>query len=150
MTTYESNLESSRNIRNIIFDDRHTRFTTFDDQHDVYSMLFVQFFYVYSFIHQHEYVYHSDRSHQHQLFSLSRFVHLNLHQSVKHLRHFALRINTHARSHYLSISFRISMHAHHRYLRFSFLHQHLEIRHHTSRHRLCFESQRISSRNCRN
>jgi hypothetical protein len=89
-------------------------------------------------------------SHQHQLSSLSRLVHLNLHQSVKHLKHFALRINTHVRFDYLSTSFRISMHAHHCHLRYSFLHQHLEIRHHTSRHRSGFESQRISSRNCRN
>jgi hypothetical protein len=85
-------------------------------------------------------------SHQHQL-SLSRFVHSNLHQSVNHLRHLALRINTHARSFCLSISFRISMHAHHRHLRFS---RHFEIRHHMSRHRSCLESQRVSSRNCRN
>jgi hypothetical protein len=89
-------------------------------------------------------------SHQHQLFSLFRFVHLNLHESVKHLRHFALRINTHVRSHYLSILFRISMYAHHYHLRSSSLHQHLETRHHTFRHRSCFESQRIFSRNCRN
>jgi hypothetical protein len=62
VTTYfhESNFESSRNIRNITFDDRHTRFTTFNDQHDVYSMLFVQFSYAYSFIRQHEYTYHSE------------------------------------------------------------------------------------------
>jgi hypothetical protein len=62
VTTYfhESNFESRRNIKNITFDDRHTRFTTFDDQHDVYSMLFVQFFYAYSFIRQHEYAYYSE------------------------------------------------------------------------------------------
>jgi hypothetical protein len=94
-----------------------------------------------------------NRSHQHQLFLLSRFVHLNLHQSIKHLRHFALRISTHVRSLYLWISSRISMHAHHRHLRFSSLHRHLEIwhhMHHTSRHRSCLASQRTSSRNCRN
>jgi hypothetical protein len=84
-------------------------------------------------------------SHQHQLSSLLRLVHLNLHQSVKHLRHFALKINTHVRFHYLSISSRLSMHAHHRHLRSSSLH-----RHHMLRHRSCFESQRVSSRNCRN
>jgi hypothetical protein len=89
-------------------------------------------------------------SHQHQLFSLSRFVHLNLHQSVNHFRHFASRINTHARFLYLSISSRISMHAHHRHLRFSFLHRHLKIWHHMLRHRSYFESQKVFSRNCRN
>ncbi len=83
-------------------------------------------------------------SHQHQLSSLLRFAHLNLHQSVKHLEHFALKINTHVRSFYLT-SFRISMHAHHRHFRFLFLH-----RHHMLRHRSWLESQRISSRNCRN
>jgi hypothetical protein len=83
-------------------------------------------------------------SHQHQLFSLFQFAHLNLHQSVKHLKHFALRINTHVRFSYL-ISFWINMHAHHRHLRFSSLH-----RHHTSRHRSCLESQKVSLRNCRN
>jgi hypothetical protein len=94
-----------------------------------------------------------NRSHQHQLFSLFRFVHLNLHQLIKHFRHLALKINTHVRFLYLLISFRISMHAHHRHLRFSFLHRHLEIwhhMHHMSRHRSYFESQKISSRNCRN
>jgi hypothetical protein len=89
-------------------------------------------------------------SHQHQLSSLFRFVHLNLHQSVNHFRHFALRISTHARSLYLSISSRISMHAHHRHLRSSSLHRHLEIWHHMLRHRSYFESQKIFSRNCRN
>jgi hypothetical protein len=45
------------------------------------------------------------------------------------------------------------MHAHHRHLRSSSLHRHLEIWHHIhhmSRHRSYFESQRFSSRNCRN
>jgi hypothetical protein len=81
---------------------------------------------------------------------LTRFVHLNLHQSVKHLRHLVLRINTHVRFFFLTISFRINMHAHHRQLKFSYLHRHFEIWHHMSRHRSYFESQRISSRNCRN
>jgi hypothetical protein len=83
-------------------------------------------------------------NHQHQWF-LFRFVHLSLHQSVNHLKHFALKISTHVRSLYLTISSRISMHAHHRDLSF-----HLEIWHHMSRHRSYFESQRVSSRNCRN
>jgi hypothetical protein len=86
-----------------------------------------------------------NRSHQHQLSSLFRFAHLNLHQSVKRLR-----INRYVRFLYLSISFRISMHAHRHHLIFSSLHRHLEIWHHTFRHRSCLESQRISSRNCRN
>jgi hypothetical protein len=89
-------------------------------------------------------------SHQRQLFSLSRFVHLNLHQSVKHLRHFALKISTQVRSSYLTILFRISMHTHHHHLKSSSLHRHFEIWHHMSRHRSYFESQRLSSRNCRN
>jgi hypothetical protein len=46
-------------------------------------------------------------SYQRQLSSLSRFVHLNLHQSIKHLKHLALKISTHVRSSYLTISFRI-------------------------------------------
>ncbi len=58
----ESNFESSRNIRHIIFDDRHTRFITFDDQYDVYSMLLVQFFSAYSIIRLHEYNYHESES----------------------------------------------------------------------------------------
>jgi hypothetical protein len=83
-------------------------------------------------------------SHQHQLL-LSWFVHLNLHQSVKCFRHFALKINTHVWSFYLTISFRINMHTHHRHLN-----RHFEIWHHMSRHRSYLESQRVSSRNCRN
>jgi hypothetical protein len=91
-------------------------------------------------------------SHQHQLLSLSRFVHMNLHQSVKHmhLRHLALRISTHVRFFFLTISSRISMHAHHHHLKSSSLHRHFEISHRMSQHRSCFESQRVSSRNCRN
>ncbi len=54
-------------------------------------------------------------SNQHQLFSLFRFVLLNLHQLVNHLRHLALRINTHVSFFYSTISFRISMHAHFRH-----------------------------------
>jgi hypothetical protein len=88
-------------------------------------------------------------SHQRQLSSLSRFVHLNLRQSVKHFRHFALKINTHVRFFYLA-SFWISMHAHHHHSRSSSLHRHFEIWHHMLRHRLYLESQRISSRDCRN
>ncbi len=42
------------------------------------------------------------------------------------------------------------MHAHHRHLRFSSLHRHFEIWHHMSRHQSCLESQRVSSKNCRN
>jgi hypothetical protein len=62
MTIYfhESNFESSRNIRNIILDDEHMRFIIFDDQYDVYSTLFVQSFYAYSIVRQHEYSYHSE------------------------------------------------------------------------------------------
>jgi hypothetical protein len=89
-------------------------------------------------------------SHQHQLFSLLQFVHLNLHQLVNYLRHFALRINTRVQSSYSTISFRISMRARLRHLRFSLLHRHLRIWHHMSRHRSYFESQRVFSRNCRN
>jgi hypothetical protein len=85
-------------------------------------------------------------SHQHQL-SLSRFVHSNLYQSVSYLKHFALRISTHARFLCLSISFQISMHAHYRHLRSS---RHFEIWHHMLRHWSCFESQRVFLRNCRN
>jgi hypothetical protein len=58
--THESNSESSRNIKNITFDDEHMRFTTFDDQHEMYSTLFVQSFYAYFIIRQHEYNYHSE------------------------------------------------------------------------------------------
>jgi hypothetical protein len=63
-------------------------------------------------------------SHQRQLSSLFQLVHMNLHQTVKHLRYFALKINTHVRFFYLTISSRINMHAHHRHLRFSLLHRH--------------------------
>jgi hypothetical protein len=87
---------------------------------------------------------------QHQLSSLSRLVYLNLYQSVKHFRHFALRINTYVRFFYLTTLFRINMHAHHHSLKFWFLHQYLETWHHICRHSSYFESHRISSRNCRN
>jgi hypothetical protein len=89
-------------------------------------------------------------SHQRQSSSLSRLVHMNLHQSVKHLRHFALRIHTHVRYFYLTISSQINMHAHHRHFRSSSLYRHLKIWHHIFRHRSYLESQKISSRNCRN
>jgi hypothetical protein len=89
-------------------------------------------------------------NHQHQLFSLSRFVHLNLHQLINHFKHFALKINTHVRSFYSTISFRINMHAHLRHLRSSSLHRHFEIWYHMFRHWSYFKSQRVSSRNCRN
>ncbi len=59
---HESNSESNRNIRHIIFDDRHIKFSTFNDQHDVYSMLFVQFFYAYFVVRQHEYNYNESES----------------------------------------------------------------------------------------
>jgi hypothetical protein len=89
-------------------------------------------------------------SHQHQLFSLSRFVHLNLHQLIKQFKHFAFKINTHVRLFYLTISFWISMHAHHHHLKFSSLHRHFEIWHRMSRHRSYLRSQKIFARNCRN
>ncbi len=79
-----------------------------------------------------------------------RFDHLNLNQSINHLRHFALMISTHVRFFYSTISFRINMHADHRHLRFSSLHRHLEIWHHMSRYRLYFKSQKAFSRNCHN
>ncbi len=89
-------------------------------------------------------------SHQRQSLSLSRFVHINLHQSIKHFKHFALKINTHVRFLYLTISFWINMHVYHRHFRSSALHRHLKIWHHMFRHRSYFESQSISSRNYRN
>jgi hypothetical protein len=89
-------------------------------------------------------------NHQHQLSSLSRFLHLNLHQSVNHFKHFALKINTHVSFFYLTILFRINMHVHHHHLRFSSLHWHFEIWHYMSQHRSYIESQKVSSRNCRN
>jgi hypothetical protein len=89
-------------------------------------------------------------NHQHQLSSLFRFVHLNLHQLINHFKHFALKISTHVRSSYLTISSRISMHTHHRYFRSLLLHRHFEIWYHMLRHRSYFESQRISSRKRRN
>jgi hypothetical protein len=51
-------------------------------------------------------------NHQHQLLSLLRFVHLNLHQLVNHFKHLALRINTHVWFFYSIISFRMNIHAH--------------------------------------
>jgi hypothetical protein len=136
-----------------------TLFSTIDIQdllHSMISMTCIQYYSfnlfmrILSFVLNMSIVIILNLNHQHQLFSLSRFVHLNLHQSVKYLRHLALRINTHVRFLYLSISFRISMHAYHHHLRFLSLHRHLEIWHHMSRHRSYLESQRISSRNCRN
>jgi hypothetical protein len=86
-------------------------------------------------------------NHQHQLFSLCWFVHLNLRQSVNYFKYFALKISTHVRFLYSTILFRINMHVHHRH--FS-LYRHFEIWHHMSRHRSYLESQKVSSRNCRN
>jgi hypothetical protein len=89
-------------------------------------------------------------SHQRQLFSSFRLVHLNLHQSVKHLRHLALKINRHVWFLYLTISSRINIHAHHRHLKSSSLHWHVETWHYMFRYQSYLESQRISSKNCRN
>jgi hypothetical protein len=54
-----------------------------------------------------------------------------------------------SRNHYLTLSL-FNMHAHLHDLKFSSLHRHLEIWHYMLRHRSYFESQRVSSRNCRN
>jgi hypothetical protein len=89
-------------------------------------------------------------NHQRQSSSQSRFVHLNLHQSIKHLRHLELKISTHVWSFYLTISFRISMHAHHRHLKSSSLYRLFEIWHYMSWHWSFLESQKVSTRNCRN
>jgi hypothetical protein len=128
---------------------------TWDLLHSMINMTCIRCYLFNSFMHIQLFVSMSiiiimNLSHQHQLLSLSRFVHLNLHQSIKYFRHFALRISTHVRSLYLSISSRINMHAHRRHLRSSFLHRHLEIWHHMSRHQSYFDSQKVSSRNCRN
>jgi hypothetical protein len=131
----------------------NTLFSMIDTQDLLHSMIsmtciqcysFNSFMRILSFVNMNIII--MNLNHQHQL-SLFRFVHSNLHQSVSHLKHFALRISMHARSLCLSISFRISMHAHHRHFRSS---RHFEIWHHMSRHRSCLESQLISSRNCRN
>jgi hypothetical protein len=155
VTTYfhESILESNRNIKHIILDDKHTRFTTLNDQHDVYSMLSNQFFNAYFVIRsQLEYNYHSEFESSTSVIFAALIRAYESPQSIKHkhLKHLALRINTHVRSFYLLISFRINMHAHHHHLKSSFLHRHLEISHRMSRHRSCLDSQRTFSRNCRN
>jgi hypothetical protein len=89
-------------------------------------------------------------SHQHQLFSLSRFAHLNRHQLINHFRHLVLKISTHVRFFYLTISFRINMRVHLRHLRFSSLHRHFRIWHHMFRRVSYLKPQRIFSKNCRN
>jgi hypothetical protein len=104
VTTYshDSIFESSRNIRHIILDDRHARFSTFDDQHDVYSMLFIQFFYTYSAIRTHlEYESESSTS---IIFvvSIRAFVSVNQASRVE---------NQHARSISLSDNFISNQHA---------------------------------------
>ncbi len=57
----ESNVELSRNIRYVTFDDRHVKYSTLDNQHNVYSMILIQSLYSYSAIRtQLEKSYHSE------------------------------------------------------------------------------------------
>jgi hypothetical protein len=133
---YESNAESSCNIRHIILDDRQ-----WDILHLMISMTCIQcysfnlFMFILSFVLNTSITIILNLNHRHQLYSLSWLLHLNLNQSVKHLWHFVLRIN---------------IHAHHHHLRSSSLHQHFRIWHHMFRHRFHLDFRRSSSKNCRN
>jgi hypothetical protein len=108
--SHESNFKSSNNIRNIILDDRHMRFTTFDDQHNVNSTLFVQSFYAYFIVCQHEYNYHSESE---SSTSTALSVSIRVFESASISQAFqTFRVeNQHARSILLSINLISNQHA---------------------------------------
>jgi hypothetical protein len=83
----------------------NTLFSMIDIRNLLYSMInitcirrysFNLFMRILSFVHM-SIIIILNLNHQRQSLSLFQFVHINLHQSIKHFRHFALRINTHVR-----------------------------------------------------
>jgi hypothetical protein len=86
------------------------RFATFDNQHDVYSMLFVQSFYAYSIVRQHEYNYHSESESSTSIVftvSIRAFESASISQAFQTSR----VENQHARSIFLFVNFISNQHA---------------------------------------